>query len=456
MKIIFTLILLVCVSSHAQMKEAITEPKGVNTDAVLIEKDGKLIYHYFAREYTQDTPHLSWSMAKTMTGFLIGQASEEYKFSLEDKVSKFIPDFQGSARIIDVLQMASGINFSEDYFGIPVSSDVVKMLYLDGARMGTTEYVKTLPMRTNTNPGEHFFYSSGDANLLMEILKKVINNDQIYENYPWVKIFKPLGIEHATFERDRNNVFIGSSYMYMTATDYLKIGKLVVNGGMWEGKQLIPASYMKLLHTVAPGVEKLAVGGTSSARSYSMQATTNMPILGRNLESEYDDLPTDSILFLGHQGQMIVASPSQKLVIVRLAMDKSTQFRKRFFFSAIKDLIKTNKAGDYVVAGDHKDPKLVAPPPNEGSHGTIHLMDLFKVPLLIRSYTAKEYCSCRFVVGRTHEACFADVGLTMPVMPQIHVTDGENGTKKIMTKFFIGDENTAEFTGEKFGCRLIN
>ncbi len=456
MKKIVCLILLVCLTATAQMKEAITEPKGVNTDAVLIEKDGKLIYQYFAREYPHDTPHLSWSMAKTITGFLIGQASEEYKFSLEDKVSKFIPDFKGSARIIDVLQMSSGINFSEDYFGIPVSSDVVKMLYLDGARQGMTEYVKTLPMRTDTNPGEHFFYSSGDANLLMEILKKVINNDQVYENYPWTKIFKPLGIEHATFERDRNNIFVGSSYAYMTATDYLKIGQLVVNGGMWEGKQLIPAFYMKLLHTVAPGVEKLAVGGTSSARSYSMQATTNMPILGRNLEPEYEDLPTDAILFLGHQGQLIVASPSQKLVIVRLAMDKSTQFRKKTFFAAIKELIKTNNAGSYIVAADNKDPKLTTPPPKEGSLGSIQPLDLFKVPLLIRSYTAKEYCSCRFVVGRSHEACYADVALTMPVMPQIHVTDDENGTKKIMTKFFIGDENTAEFTGEKFGCRLVN
>ncbi|MBC7458457.1 MAG: hypothetical protein H7235_09275, partial [Bdellovibrionaceae bacterium] len=258
------------------------------------------------------------------------------------------------------------------------------------------------------------------------------------------------------FERDRNHVFIGSSYMYMTAKDYLKIGQLVMNNGMWKGKQLIPEFYIKLLHAVAPGVEKLAVGGTSAARSYSMQATTNLPILGRNLEPEYDDLPSDAILFLGHQGQLIVASPSQKLVIVRLAMDKSTQFRKRTFFRAIKELIKSNKSGHYFTAGDKKDPALKAPPPNDGSHGALHIMDILKVPLLIRSYTAKEYCSCRFVVGRTHDACYADIALSMPVMPQIQVKDGDNGTKKIMTKFYVGDENTAEFSGEKFGCRLIN
>jgi CubicO group peptidase (beta-lactamase class C family) len=440
----------------AQIKEAITEPQGVNTDAVIIEKDGKIIYQYYNRGYTPSTPHLSWSMAKTITGFLIGQASLEYKFSIEDKVSKFIPDFKGSARIIDVLQMSSGINFSEDYFGLPVSSDVVKMLYLDGARLGATEYVKTLPRRENVKPGDHFFYSSGDANLLMEILKKVINNDQVYENYPWEKIFKPLGIEHATFERDRNNIFIGSSYIYMSAPDYLKIGQLIMNNGLWNGKQIIPEFYIKLLHTVAPGVDKIAVGGTSSARAYSMQATTNLPILGRGLEPEYEDLPLDAILLLGHQGQLIVASPSQKLVIVRLAMDKGAKFKKKTFFSAVKDLINSTDAGAYTTAGDHKNPALKSPKPSEGLTGKLHIMDLFKVPLLIRSYAAKEYCSCRFVVGRSHEDCYDDVALTMPIMPQIHVTDGENGTKKITTTFFIGDENTTEFTGEKFGCRLVN
>lgn len=441
MKKIMYFIFLICGVSTAQLRESITGPQGVHTDVVLIEKDGQIMEQYFNREYTEYTPHLSWSMAKTISGFLIAQASEEYKFSLNDAVSKYIPEFKGTARIIDLLQMSSNINFTEDYFGIPVSSDVVKMLYLDGAEIGASEYVKRLPLRTGTNAGEHFFYSSGDTNLLMEILKKIINNDTTYENYPWKKIFKPLGIEQATFERDQKNVFIGSSYIYMKPRDYLKIGQLIIADGKWNGKQLIPEFYIKLLHTVAPGVEKQALSGSSSTRAYSVHATTNLPIVNRKIKSEYQDLPPDAIVLLGHQGQLLVASPSKKLVILRLATDKGSKFNRNTFFNAVKNR----------VSGDDKDAPLKEAAVENNSKGSLHLRDLFKVPALIRRYTAKEYCSCRFVVGRSHEACFADIALTMPMMPQINLE-----SKKVTTKFFIGDAAAAEFTGQKFGCRLLN
>lgn len=74
---------------------------------------------------------------------------------------------------------------------------------------------------------------------------------------------------------------------------------------------------------VAPGVSAQALPGTSQTRAYSSRLTTNLPIPARGLPSEYADLPTDALLMIGHQGQLVVASPSQKLVIVRLAVRSS-------------------------------------------------------------------------------------------------------------------------------------
>lgn len=445
-------------SAKADLIEKMMEydQPGVRTDVVLVKRNGQMLVDMYApnREYNREVPHLSWSMAKTITGILIAQASVEYKFSLNDSVKKYIPEFTGEARIIDLIQMSSGIDFTEQYFGLPVSSDVVRMLYLDGLDQGTSGYVKSLPMREKYKPGDHFYYSSGDTNLLMDVLKKIINDDKKYENYPWEKLFLPLGIQHATFERDSRGVFIGSSYIYMTAPDYVKIGELIMNNGKWSGQQIIPEFYVQLLHTLAPGVSLTALEGTSSARAYSAQATTNLPIEIRKMNSEHPDLPTDAILLLGHQGQVMAVSPKEKLVILRLALDKGAAFKRNVFFSSVKELIKSTQP-DYKTAADSSFYKESESIPTQSLINTkLNIKDLWKVPLLIRRYTAKEYCSCRFVVGRSHEACFADVALTMPVMPQIHVTNGENGTKKIRTKFFIGDENSAEFTGEKFGCRL--
>lgn len=431
---------------------------GVHTDIVLVKRQGQVLVDMYAagRGYNRDVPHLSWSMAKTVAGILMAQASVEYKISLQDPVKKYLPEFIGDARIIDLIQMSSGIDFTEQYFGLPVSSDVVRMLYLDGFDHGAAGYVKSLPLREQYKAGEHFYYSSGDTNLMMEVLKKIINDDKKYEDYPWEKLFLPLGIQHATFERDSRGVFIGSSYIYMPAPDFLKIGELIMNNGKWNGQQIIPDFYVQLLHTLAPGVSKTALDGTSSARAYSAQATTNLPIEIRKMNSEHPDLPTDAILLLGHQGQMMAVSPKENLVILRLAFDKGAAFKRNPFFTSVKELIKITQP-DYKTAVDSSFYKESESIPTQSLINTkLNIKDLWKVPLLIRRYTAKEYCSCRFVVGRTHEACYADVGLTMPVMPQIHVTDNDNGTKKIMTKFFIGDQNAAEFTGKKFGCRIVN
>ena len=107
--------------SRADLIDQIKSP-GVNTDILIVKKNEKIIYQKYQQGYSESTPHLSWSMAKTITGILIAKASLEYKFSLNDQVSKFIPDFKGTAKIIDVIQMSSNIDFTEQYFGLPVSS----------------------------------------------------------------------------------------------------------------------------------------------------------------------------------------------------------------------------------------------------------------------------------------------------------------------------------------------
>lgn len=77
--------------------------------------------------------------------------------------------------------------------------------------------------------------------------------------------------------------------------------------------------------------------------------------------------------------------------------------------------------------------------------------DLLTIPKLIKNYTAKEYCSCRFVVGRSTEACHADVARSMPVMPRI-----TEGVDFIETNFFFDESSKAIFKGSKFGCALLS
>ncbi len=427
----------------------------VRTDVVIVQKEGQVIYERYARGYNADTKHLSWSMAKTFAGILIGQAQKDGYLNLQDKVSNYYKEFQGEATILDLLQMSSGIDFIEEYSGVPVHVDVTKMLYLNGPKAGFDNFTVTRELREDLKPGEYFFYSSGDSNVLMGILKKAINQKSVYDNYPWKSLFSPLGVT-ATFEQDSHGTFVGSSYIYMSGKDYLKVGELLVNKGELNGEQVIPQEYFSLMTQVSLGVNQYADALTSQTRAYSVQVTTNQPIEGRNLPPEYEDLPSDSLILIGHQGQLLIASPSQKLVIVRLATDSGSSFKRREFLKHIKSLAD-EKGVPYESAKEENSLwySQEAPAPilaKEEAAPTAGFWDYFKVPRLIESLTAKEMCSCVFVVGRSKKTCKKDLQTSVPLKFFVDI----NREKKTVSSFIIpGVVEKAQYRGEKLGCALV-
>ena len=86
-----------------------------------------------------------------------------------------------------------GLDFQEECLGISVRVDVVRMLYLDEPRVGNAAYAAARPLRTgNHEPSRHFYYSSGDTNLLMEILRLSMPKAK-YDSFPWDVLLRQLG-----------------------------------------------------------------------------------------------------------------------------------------------------------------------------------------------------------------------------------------------------------------------
>ena len=430
-----------------ELTAALRHTKKVKTDVVLIYKDGKVIYEYYAREYTPTTKHLSWSTAKTMTGILIGIADSEGLISINDPVKKYFPTAKTSARIIDVLGMSSGIAFKEAFEGLPLDLDLTNMMYLSGHSQGYVNYMINNPLSPTGLPGEYFNYSSGDTNLLMGILQQAIKNQKIYDNYPWQKLFNPLGIE-ATAEQDIKGTFVGGSYIYMTAPDYLKIGQLVMNKGVWNGRQIIPVKYFELMNRVADGVQIKVQKGNPENKAYSAQAITNLPIEGRNQPSAYKDLPLDALLMYGFQGQIIVSSPSQKLVVVKLSMDEK-DFDRNDFYAAVKKFILAKGLPYETVGTTGHSANTMWEKKDENPNSN----PVASFPHLVRAYTAKEYCSCRLVIGRSEAICKNDLNAIVKIMPELKI-EGDIVTSQILGGVF-GQVAKAKYRGQKLGCTLI-
>lgn len=419
--------------------------KRVRTDMMLIWKDGQTIYEKYARGYTNDSRHTSWSMAKTFTALLIGIAADKKYLSLEDKIQKYFPDFKGEARVIDVLQMSSGIKFKERYTGLPTNEDVTKMLYLNGRKVGFANYVLSLPLREE-KPGEHFYYSSGDTNVLTAVLKRALPKTEDYNNWPWKVLFDPLKID-VTFEQDSTGVFVGSSYIYASAYDYLRVAKLLLNGGKFGDQQIVSKDFIDMMFKAAPGVLKAAAKGTFPNRAYSIQAFLNHPIPSRGYSYRFPHLPSDTLMFSGYQGQVIAISPSQKMIVIRLGMDRGRSLNKVTFFKRVNAFVK-GLGKNLIAAMDMKNFKPSTA--KKKMKSIITFGNLHRAPALLQAYAAKEVCSCHFVLGRSIEQCRDDMKNGLPFVPKIKVK-GYEVKASIIFRLWA---TKAIYRGKKLGCYL--
>jgi CubicO group peptidase (beta-lactamase class C family) len=295
-----------------------TTRKGIRSDALLIIHDGQIIYERYAGPTTAQTPHLTWSISKSLMATVLGVAYGEGLFRLEDPAARFYPPLakHPEIKIADLLHWASGIDWQEDYEYAPLKSSVVAMLYTRGHR---DMAAFTANHDSYAEPGQVFRYSSGDSNLLAAALKNIVSPKR-YADYPWTALFEPLGIHHGVWETDASGTFVASSYAYLTARDLARVGLLMARDGRWHDRQLLPKDW------VAFNLEPFA--GYKAHQDEAVpggQWWLNRPADGA--ASPWPDAPPDTFAALGHWGQALYVIPSEKLVIVRYADDRDGSYR---------------------------------------------------------------------------------------------------------------------------------
>ncbi len=300
--------------------------KGIRTDALLIVQNGEVVYERYSAPTTATTPHLTWSVSKSILATVLGVAFGEGRFQLDDPVARFYPPFSAHAdvKIQDLLHWASGLDWQEDYEYAPLNSSVVAMLYTRG-RSDMARFAAA--HETVSAPGTSYRYSSGDSMALAAALRGMVG-DQVYPAYPWTALFDPLGIKSATWETDAAGNFVGSSYAYMTARDLARIGLLMQRGGEWRGRQLLPKAWVDFNLTAfkSQTLTDEAPGG-----HWWLNTTAD------DKAGPWPDAPSDTFAGLGHWGQALYVVPSKGLVIVRYADDRDTTYdHNRLLTLAIK------------------------------------------------------------------------------------------------------------------------
>ena len=222
---------------------------------LMIVSGDDVLFEHYAADHSASDRWISFSVTKSVTSLLIGAAIRDgYIGSLDDSVVDYLPRLAGSAyasvRIRDVLQMASGVQWNEDYED--PDSDVSVAGQWNGVAL--TNHLQKL--ERVAEPGTTFLYNTGESNLTGEVLRSAIGNNA--SNYLAEKIWLPFGMEYeATWLLDnRFGRETGGCCISASLRDYARLGQFALRDGVLpDGTQTLPKDWMSASTTPSAGRE---------------------------------------------------------------------------------------------------------------------------------------------------------------------------------------------------------
>ncbi len=279
------------------------------TTNFLVIKDDTIVYEKYFRGNTKDSKATSMSVAKSYTSALVGICLADGLFaSVDDPITKYVDFLKGSGYdgvpIKHILQMSSGIDFSEKYDD--PNSGIFQMVGTIAMGGSIKDYAKSLKPKTPS--GQSFYYASIDTNILGFLIEAVAKKSaaQLLEE----RIWGPLGMESdAYWNLDNHGNVLTFLGLNITARDYAKFGRLYLNQGNWNGKQIIPAQWVA--DSVKPDKDYLKLPdyywkGWDIGYQYQWWVPAG------------DDGEFSGI---GVWGQYLYVNPAQKLIIVKNSVD---------------------------------------------------------------------------------------------------------------------------------------
>ncbi|NIS80228.1 MAG: serine hydrolase [Anaerolineales bacterium] len=213
-------------------------------DSVTVVRNGFLILDAAIYPYDQDTKHFIRSCTKSIVSLLIGIAIDQgYIEDVQTPVLEFFPgrsvdnlDADKERMTLEnLLTMTTGFRCRDSYlyrwsglYEIRESDDWV-------------QFVLDLPMAET--PGTKFEYCNGSSFLLSAIITETTGMSAL--EFTEKNLFGPLGIHDVIWSTNPQGINIGWSDLRMLPHDMAKIGYLYLRGGQWEGKQIIPSSWVE-------------------------------------------------------------------------------------------------------------------------------------------------------------------------------------------------------------------
>ncbi|HEU5430985.1 MAG TPA: serine hydrolase, partial [Thermomicrobiales bacterium] len=266
--------------------------------ALAVVRGGDLVFERYYGGQQPEQPIDLWSATKSVTNMAVGMAVADGKLRLDQTLGELIPEripanadpLTRRVSVENLLTMTAGWQWDSR----------TDFLHLDDAPDWAA---RTLALPMACYPGVCYEYNSGGVHLLSVILQKVTGETEAAYLQP--RLFDPLGIARPTWRQSPQGETAGAFGLELTARDAAKLGFLYLNGGVWAGKQIVPASWVAtstVEHSSGTSPSGVNLGQTGYGYLWWTTATAGHP----------------AYFALGYGSQLIYVVPALDLVVVAL------------------------------------------------------------------------------------------------------------------------------------------
>ena len=325
---------------------------GVAIDSISVFRHGYLVADlYFNPLFPKDVPHVIHSCTKSIMSALIGIAIEQGTIkSVDVPMIEFFKDKQyaitdkrmAKITLKDLLSMETGIRSRDSY-----------LYQWEGvfAMQATDDWVAhILSLPVDAEPGVRFDYSNLSSFLLSAIIQEATGMDTL--SFARKNLFDPIGIGEVRWEWSPQGIYIGYARMWLKPQDMAKFGLLYLQQGQWDGKQIVPAAWIK--ESVTPHAYPKNYVEVLDAKGKRDQKLTSRNWISANFFRAFSDGygyqwwldKSGSYTALGVAGQYIMVAPEQNLIMVvtSSASGLGVFFAKKVLDKYVLPAIKSNEA----------------------------------------------------------------------------------------------------------------
>jgi len=286
------------------------------TDGMLILHKGKIVYERYFGELKPGGVHAAMSVSKTFTGTLGAMLIAEGVLDENKNAASYVPELEGSAfgdaTIREILDMTTGLKYSEDYSDpkaeIWAFSAAGNPLPKPKSYKGATNYYEYLQtVQKEGKHGEEFGYKTINTDVMGWIISRVTG-----ESIPELlskKIWKPLGTHvDGYFQVDGAGIAFAGGGFSANMRDMAMFGEMIRNQGYFNKQQVLPASVIK---DIMSGGDKGAFAKSVYGESLKNWSYRNMWWITNNEHGAF--------AARGVYGQTIYIDPKAEMVLVRFA-----------------------------------------------------------------------------------------------------------------------------------------